>query len=242
MAIRSFTDQELIGAVINSISYNSVIEKLGLHICGGNQQSIRRHIIRLKIDTSHFLGKRWNKTNIMGLKNYQKRELSDILVENSTYINANQLKKRLIKEGVFEHKCYRCGRTKWEGELIPIQIDHINGIHNDNRLENLTILCPNCHALTPTYCGKNKKRINKKLKKKRLIAKKKRNVKKRESLDNKLKKYREKRRAKDTKLFQFFSKVDKLDKETINEAMQLFGYASISGIRYQYNKFKSSIV
>lgn len=241
MAIRSFTDQELINAVSESISYNSVIEKLGLHICGGNQQSIRKHISRLGISTSHFLGKSWNRGNIAGLKNYLKRDLSDILIENSTYINANHLKNRLIKEGIFEYKCYRCGRTKWEGELIPIQIDHINGIHNDNRLENLTILCPNCHALTPTYCGKNKKRVNKKLKNKRLIAKKKRNIKKGESLNSKLSIYREKRRDKAKKLFQFFSKIDKLNKEAINEAMQLFGYTSISGIRYQYDKYKKTI-
>lgn len=74
-----------------------------------------------------------------------------------TYLT-NRLKKRLIKEGIKEDKCESCGLVDiWNGKPITLQLDHINGINYDHRLENLQILCPNCHSQTDTYCGRNKK-------------------------------------------------------------------------------------
>ena len=81
---------------------------------------------------------------------------SEYLVENSV-VQSFKLKGRLIAEGLKEHKCECCGITEWNGKPAPIELDHINGNHHDNRLENLRILCPNCHAQTDTYRGKNKK-------------------------------------------------------------------------------------
>ena len=93
--------------------------------------------------------------------NYHPRiETKDILVENSTYKDATKLKKRLLEEGIKEHRCEGCKRTEWEGVPIPLQIHHVNGVHNDNRLENIQLLCPNCHSLTDTYAGKNANREN----------------------------------------------------------------------------------
>ena len=69
---------------------------------------------------------------------------------------ANSLKKRLIKNGIKEHKCESCGLFEWNEKPIPIELNHINGINNDNRIENIQLLCPNCHAQTPNYRGKNK--------------------------------------------------------------------------------------
>jgi hypothetical protein len=83
--------------------------------------------------------------------------LEDILVENSSYKNVH-LKKRLFKEGLLKEICYECKITHWNGKKLSLQLDHINGINNDNRLENLRILCPNCHSLTETYSGKNTKK------------------------------------------------------------------------------------
>lgn len=79
------------------------------------------------------------------------------MVENCNY-QSFKLKQRLIKEKIKLHKCENCLQEKWLDNLIPLEIDHINGINTDNRLENIRLLCPNCHALTPNYRGKNKKR------------------------------------------------------------------------------------
>ena len=91
-----------------------------------------------------------------------KREtlcLSKILTENSTYTNVKLLKKRLLESKLLQYRCYNldCGITSWLGKSLSLQIDHINGHNNDHRLENLRLLCPNCHSQTDTYCGRNKK-------------------------------------------------------------------------------------
>ncbi len=65
---------------------------------------------------------------------------------------------RLFKEGIKKEQCENCNNTHWLNKKIPLELDHINGNNTDNRIENLRILCPNCHALTLTYRGKNKKK------------------------------------------------------------------------------------
>ncbi|MGH7661181.1 MAG: HNH endonuclease signature motif containing protein [Vulcanimicrobiaceae bacterium] len=67
------------------------------------------------------------------------------------------VKARLLAEGFLENRCSQCGITDWRGKHISIQIDHINGINTDNRLENLRMLCPNCHSQTETFGARNKK-------------------------------------------------------------------------------------
>lgn len=80
--------------------------------------------------------------------------LSEILMENTPY-SSYKLGRRLIKEGLKEHKCECCGRTTWLDQEIKLELHHINGNHDDNRLENLQLLCPNCHSYTDNYRGKN---------------------------------------------------------------------------------------
>lgn len=88
----------------------------------------------------------------------EKYQLDDILIENSP-VTRRTLKDYLVKYNVIEYKCAVCGNTgEWNGVSLTLQIDHINGINNDNRKENLRWLCPNCHSQTPTYTGKNKTR------------------------------------------------------------------------------------
>ncbi len=67
------------------------------------------------------------------------------------------LKIRLCRVGLLKDCCYECGLREWRGRLLPLELHHINGVSNDNRLENIILLCSNCHSLTPNYCGKNKK-------------------------------------------------------------------------------------
>lgn len=84
-----------------------------------------------------------------------KFSLTDILMGKHPTFQSNKLRKRLITESIFEHKCVMCENTVWNGKPIPLEVDHINGVHNDHRLDNLRLLCPNCHAQTDTYKGKN---------------------------------------------------------------------------------------
>jgi|SRR5271166_3659321 len=88
-----------------------------------------------------------------------KYTLEEILIENSPFKSTNHLRKRLLAEGVFEHQCSNCLNREWLGSLIPLELEHRNGIRSDCRLENITLLCPNCHTLTTTYRGRKQKKF-----------------------------------------------------------------------------------
>ena len=155
---RRYNEEDLKEAVATSFSLAEVLRKLNLRAAGGNYDLLRRRIKEFNLDTSHFTGGAWlrGKTNQF----VRQRSLDEILVENSTYVSTQNLKQRLIREGIFEHRCASCGLETWLDNKIPLEMDHINGDRRDNRLENLRLLCPNCHALTSTYRGKNKKSAN----------------------------------------------------------------------------------
>jgi Zn finger protein HypA/HybF involved in hydrogenase expression len=148
----TYSEEDLRKAVKTSTSIRQVLEKLDIVPAGGNYQTTNRRIKKLNIDISHFTGQAWNRGKVIG----PKRPIEEYLIENSV-VQSFKLKGRLIAEGLKEHKCECCGITEWNGKPAPIELDHINGNHHDNRLENLRILCPNCHAQTDTYRGKNKK-------------------------------------------------------------------------------------
>jgi hypothetical protein len=149
---KTYTTYELIQAIEESISIAQVLRRLNLKAAGGNYQTIKNEIRDKGLNTSHFKGQAWNKGK--KLESVYRKPLSEVLQDNSP-CNSWNLKKRLFREKVFQEKCYNCGLTEWLGKPISLELEHINGDHNDNREENLTILCPNCHAQTPTYRGKN---------------------------------------------------------------------------------------
>lgn len=143
-------------AVQKSVSVRQVLYNLGLVEAGGNYQQIKRYILEYKIDSSHFLGRASNKGRVFN--NRYNLSLDDILVENSLF-QSHKLKVRLFKAGLKQMFCELCGwAKKSEDGRIPLELDHINGRHNDNRIENLRILCPNCHSLQVTHRGRNKKK------------------------------------------------------------------------------------
>ena len=88
----------------------------------------------------------------------KKIPLEEILEGKHPQYQSNKLRTRLIEEGYKSKRCECCGNTQWLGKPISLEVDHINGISTDHRIENLKILCPNCHAQTDTYRGKNIKK------------------------------------------------------------------------------------
>lgn len=169
---RKYTLEEFKLAVEQSYSVAQVLTKLGLAPKGGNYGVFHRYKKQHNIDTSHFTGQGHLKGKT---HNYTTKPLEEILVEESDY-NSHKLRLRLIGEGIKEHKCECCRLSEWMGQPISLELDHIDGDNKNNKLDNLRVLCPNCHAQTPTYRGKNKKRNNsqtQKNRKKRIRIKKK---------------------------------------------------------------------
>jgi hypothetical protein len=128
----------------------AVIRALNLRVAGGTYSHINFHVRRLGLDTSHFTGKGWAR-GMRGVTGHPM-PLGEILVANSPYTNVGWLRMRLIREGLKPACCETCGLSEWRGSPLPLALDHINGIRTDNRLENLRILCPNCHSQTDTWC------------------------------------------------------------------------------------------
>jgi len=149
----SYTLEEFKKAVEDSYSISQALVKLGVLPKGGNYRVFKRFQKLYIVDTSHFTGQGHLKGKT---HNYTLKPLDEILVENSDY-PSHALRKRLIKENVKEHKCECCGLTKWLGDDISLELDHIDGNPHNNTLINLRVICPNCHSKTPTYRGKNKK-------------------------------------------------------------------------------------
>ena len=149
---RKYTDEDLRAAVPASYSVAQVLQAIGLRPAGGNYKTVQARIRELDLDTSHFLGQGWLKGKSLTLA--PVRPLTEVLVDGSG-VKSHDLKLRLLREGLKHHICEGCERTMWRGKPIPLELEHINGRSTDNRLGNLALLCPNCHAQTSTYRGKN---------------------------------------------------------------------------------------
>lgn len=141
-------EEIVINFIKESNNINEVCKKLGIKATNTNYLRIKKIIEKYNLDISHFC---IDNTETKERKVYTKE---DIFKENSTY-QKSKLKDKLIEFGLKEWKCERCGRSEWENEKIPLETHHINGTNTDNRIENLQLLCPNCHAITDNYCGKN---------------------------------------------------------------------------------------
>jgi 5-methylcytosine-specific restriction endonuclease McrA len=144
-----YTKEMVETAVSTSISYAQVLTKLGIIPAGGNYSVLKKFITTNNIDTKHFKGQGWNKK---GINHKPSSHIPiDQYLSNQRSITSHKLRKRLLKDGIFEHKCSKCNLTEWLGEPIPLELDHIDGCNTNNNLSNLRLLCPNCHSTTPTF-------------------------------------------------------------------------------------------
>ena len=150
----SYSQEEFMDAVKNNYSVRACLLALGLNATGGNYALFKRRVKALGLDTSHFTGQGHLKNRTHDWS--RKKTLEEILVVDSDYLNRNQIKKRLLANGSLTYECDSCGIADWQGQPLSLHLDHINGVNNDHRLENLRLLCPNCHSQTSTYAGRNK--------------------------------------------------------------------------------------
>lgn len=146
---RSWTDQDLVSAVRKNITISGVLRDLGISDYGGNYRTFHREVARLGVSTTHMKGRGHGQSRT-------GRPIEEVLVRNSSYGGGSYaLKKRLLRGGLLQEECVECGGGNlWNGKPLQLQLDHINGDPRDNRIENLRILCPNCHTQTPTFAGK----------------------------------------------------------------------------------------
>jgi hypothetical protein len=119
---------------------------------GGNHATLKKWIARWGIRTDHFDPDRVRRAS----RAVAGTPLKDLLVRGSTY-SRHSLKRRLYAEGLKTRRCELCGQGElWRGRRMTLILDHVNGVSDDNRLENLRIVCPNCAATFETHCGRNK--------------------------------------------------------------------------------------
>lgn len=147
-----------------SPSVAEVLRKLGLPTEGRPQRVLTQRLRELGIDTSHFTGSAWatgltKQSSPVMAKISAKRTRPDaeVFVDRSPETNGRRIVRRLRALG-WEYACLECGLAEWRGRPLVLHLDHINGVSDDNRLENLRLLCPNCHSQTETYCGRNRNR------------------------------------------------------------------------------------
>lgn len=155
----AYTKDFLEEACKQSTSYRQVLILSGRNPNGGgNVRLLKQKIQDFNIDISHFThsnkGMTKEQNQALARENYS---LDEIFVKDST-VTQKTLREYVKRHKILEYKCAFCGNIGiWLDTTIALELDHINGINNDNRIENLRYLCPNCHATTETYCGKNKK-------------------------------------------------------------------------------------
>jgi hypothetical protein len=149
MFLPGYTQEEAAAAVAASFSRSEVLRRLGLRPAGGNHKLLQRWLDAWQISTDHF-----DPSHYRRAVPSTKIPLEQVLVERSTYHRGN-LKRRLYDSGLKERRCELCGQgEEWHGRHMGLILDHINGVADDNRLENLQIVCPNCNSTLDTHCGR----------------------------------------------------------------------------------------
>jgi len=146
-------EEEFAGIIRDAKSYKDVLSSFGLKNKGHAHEVLKKRMAEDGVDGSH-LEKRWDAIARHGRG--RKIPLDEILIEGSSY-NRCHLKKRLLENGILKNECSECGKgPHWNGKPLVMVLDHINGVHNDNRRNNLRMLCPNCNSQQTTFAGRNR--------------------------------------------------------------------------------------
>ena len=158
--IYKLTDKEFLDLVKSSLNISEVLFKLGYTTVGNSwgYSQVKQRMQDLNLSGKDFRGK-------SAIANYnEKKEIdaSKLLCENSKHAR-NILRSYILRNKLLPYTCAICGITEWQGKTLSLELDHINGVNNDNRIENLRFLCPNCHSQTTTYGAKNKQKVEFKL-------------------------------------------------------------------------------
>ena len=157
--LRAYTKEWLEELCADSYSYAEVLSKAGRKQGGGNQSVLKKKIEEFNIDISHFTGQRWydapDKQCNFCNQSKEKYTLEEVFCKNSP-VTQKILRGYVERHKVLDYKCIKCGCDgNWQDGVISLEIDHIDGDNSNNEISNLRYLCPNCHALTDTYRGRN---------------------------------------------------------------------------------------
>lgn len=149
--IYDLTDEQFVKLIKESTNISEVLFKLGYSVKGNSWgfSQVRRRMEELKLSLTSFKGK-----NSLAIKHEKTVDPNKLFKENCKH-NRTVLRRYILKHDLIPYKCAICGCVEWQGKTLSLELDHINGINNDNRLENLRFLCPNCHSQTTTYGSRN---------------------------------------------------------------------------------------
>ena len=147
------TEAAFAEVVASSISVAETIRKLERAVVGTSYRLVRREVVRLGLDTSHWKGQ------AHGTSKQDIVPWDAVLTTGSPYHLTSSRKRRLINDGLLVETCFGCGNgPTWAGKSLTLVLDHINGVRDDHRIENLRLVCPNCDSQLSTFCGRNKRR------------------------------------------------------------------------------------
>lgn len=158
--IYKIDSKKFLEIVNSSNTFTEIIKRCGLENKGGNINTVKRRIKKENINIPHIKTGRDHNSGKIYLQQRISKEcaLNKIFIENS-YTSKNTVKKLIKRYNLKKYICSECNLTNnWNDKPLSLQLDHINGINNDNRVENLRWMCPNCHSQTETYCGKSSRK------------------------------------------------------------------------------------
>lgn len=150
--IYELTDEQFVDLLKNSTAISEVLFKLGYTVKGNSwgYSQVKQRMTDLNLDFSIFKGKKSIYKNIV-----VKTVTPEMVLKDNCKHARTVLRRCILKHDLLPYKCDICGITEWNNKTLSLELDHINGKNNDNRLENLRFLCPNCHSQTSTYGSRN---------------------------------------------------------------------------------------